>query len=140
MNSIVIDSSIALAWCFSDESSPLADAVMLSLQQQEAWFPALWPLEIANILAISERRGRVTLAETVQFISLLGNLPIRVEPIDEKIVFGRILTLARIHNITTYDASYLELAERLGATLATLDKLLIQAAQAESISLYQLSG
>jgi predicted nucleic acid-binding protein len=139
MKSIVIDSSIALAWCFSDESSPLADAVMRSLRQQEAWVPALWPLEVANILAISERRGRVTLAETEQFLSILESLPIRVEPVDRNIVFDRVLTLARNHKITVYDASYLELAERLSSPLATLDKLLIQAAQKDGISLYQIS-
>lgn len=139
MSAIVLDSSIALAWCFSDESSPLADEVLRSLNRRDAFVPAVWPLEIANIVAIGERRGRLTLAESAQFLSLLETLPIHADQVDKAVIFDKVLPLARSNSITAYDASYPELAKRMNTPLATLDKLLITAASRENIVLYQSS-
>ena len=61
---LVLDSSIALAWCFADEKDPYADAIAASFPALEATVPNLWPLEIANALVVGERRGRNTQADT----------------------------------------------------------------------------
>ena len=55
----VIDASVTLAWCFEDEASGDADAVLDRLDREAALAPAHWPLEVANALRTAERRGRL---------------------------------------------------------------------------------
>ena len=121
MNRFVLDCSMTMAWCFEDEADPRADAVLASLATQEAVVPSLWPLEVANVLATCERRGRITSAEIAQFLQMLGNLPIIVDSETAKRAFGEVLSLARTEQLSAYDAAYLELALREGCPLSTLD-------------------
>ncbi|MBX6314439.1 MAG: type II toxin-antitoxin system VapC family toxin [Isosphaeraceae bacterium] len=67
----VLDSSIALAWCFADENDACADAIAAQFPSIEAFVPSLWPLEIANVLLLGERRGRSTQADTAHWTSFL---------------------------------------------------------------------
>jgi len=132
----VIDASVVLAWCFEDEASPYADAVLERLAQAEALAPIIWPLEVGNALVVSERRGRITPAETVRFLNLLRQLPIIVEGETPPRMFGEILSLAREQGLSAYDAAYLDLAMRAGAPLATLDEALRQAARRCGVRVY----
>lgn len=118
----VLDCSIAIAWCFEDEATEFTDSVLEGLAQGSAKVPSIWPLEIANVLAISERRGRTNQAKITQFLRLLGSLPITVDAKTAEKAFTDVLTLARTHKLTSYDAAYLELALREGLALATLDE------------------
>jgi predicted nucleic acid-binding protein len=118
----VLDCSIAMAWCFEDEATEFTDSVLEGLAQGSAKVPSIWPLEIANVLAISERRGRTNQAKITQFLRLLGSLPITVDAKTGEKAFTDVLTLARTHKLTSYDAAYLELALREGLALATLDE------------------
>jgi predicted nucleic acid-binding protein len=129
----VIDTSIAMAWCFEDEAAPATDAVLDRLRDDQAVVPAIWPLEVANVLLVAERRGRLSEAQASRFLELLAQLPINVDtsPTD---VAGIVAT-GRRHTLSSYDASYLLLAERLGATLATLDKPLATAARKAGVQL-----
>jgi predicted nucleic acid-binding protein len=97
--------------------------------------PAHWPLEIVNSLLIAQRRGRVTNAQVSDFLNDLAGLPIRVAGAVASAQWPTIAGLARQHRLTAYDASYLELAQRSGLPLATLDADLRKAAVAAGAAL-----
>ena len=120
----VIDASVALAWCFEDESSVDADRVLARLEQEEALAPAHWPLEIANALRTAERRGRMEASEMPRLRALLAALPVEIAPVELTTATGGILEAARTYDLTTYDAAYLELAAIRGLPLATVDERL----------------
>ncbi len=75
----VIDASVAMTWCFEDEASRESDAVLDMLRDEDAVVPAIWPLEVANVLLVAERRGRLSEAKANRFLELLSQLPIDVE-------------------------------------------------------------
>ncbi len=118
----VLDCSIAMAWCFEDEATEFTDSLLEELAEGSTKVPSIWFLEVANVLAISERKGRSNQAKISQFLGLLNSLPITVDTKTEEKAFTDILTLARTHKLTSYDAAYLELALREGLPLATLDE------------------
>ena len=128
----VLDASITLCWAFANEEHPVAVAALDHLQQGEAQVPSLWWFEVRNALVMNERRGRLTEAETDSFLRNLGQLAINVDRVPAE---AGLLTLARQHRLTVYDAAYLELAQRDGLTLATLDTALRQAAKAVGVPL-----
>lgn len=128
----VLDASITLCWAFADEEHPLAAAALDRIQQGEAQVPSLWWFEVRNSLVMNERRGRLTEAETSSFLRNLGQLAINV---DRAPAEAGLLTLARQHRLTVYDAAYLELAQREGVPLATLDTALRQAAKVVGVPL-----
>lgn len=128
----VVDASVTASWCFDDEKSPAADLAMDRLLDEGAVVPAIWRLEIRNILLVNERRGRIKLADADEFLADLDRLPIQVHadaPSD------RFLPLARKHRLTAYDTAYLELAVRTTTPLATLDLALAQAARSEGLAI-----
>ena len=125
----VIDNSVVMSWCFKDEASRYADAMLLRLEASTALVPAIWPLELGNVLLVAERRKRLTEADSMHFLSLLAALPIEVEQETPDRMLKEVVALAREHMLSTYDASYLDLAMRKGLPVATLDKVLIGAAK-----------
>jgi len=124
----VVDASVALAWCFEDESTPYTQRVLQRLLREEGVVPPIWPFEVGNALASALRARRMRPADVDKFLALLESFPLAVEPREPARVFKRVLPLALEHGISCYDASYLELALHLGLPLATLDKLLQRAA------------
>jgi predicted nucleic acid-binding protein len=133
---LVLDTSLTLAWFFADEANAYADAVALSLASGEAAVPSLWPLEVANALITGERRKRSTEAQATAFIARLRTLPIVVDDETDSRAWGDTMSLARAHNLSAYDAAYLELAMRRALPLATLDARLKAAAATTGVSLY----
>lgn len=133
---LVIDSSIAIAWCFPDEQDAYSQSVLDALANEPATVPNLWHLEVANTLLVGERRKRSKQANTVQWMNFLASLPITVDEHTHLHAFGDITTLGRSHNLSAYDAAYLELAMRRGLPLATLDEKLKAAAEAVGVALY----
>ena len=131
---------LAPHWYFADEVDEYADSVQASLSHIEAAVPCLWPLEVTNTLAVAERRGRSTVAQATTWLALLQGLPIRVDGETISHVWTDTLHIARTHTLTTYDASYLELALRLGLPMATLDGKLKAAATDAGVPLYQVSA
>ena len=129
MKSVVVDASVALAWCFPDESSDYADAVLLALEGLAMLVPAVWGLEIANAVLVGERSKRLRHPEIRRFTTLLESLsPVQdVQPVGELV--NDVLPLAREYGLSAYDAAYLELSMRHGASLATLDGRLQKAAR-----------
>lgn len=131
----VIDCSVTMAWCFSDETSPATDALLDALVSGSAVVPALWRLEVANVLALAERRGRITPAAVAEFLGMLGGLDVRVEEQDSWKGFDPILGLCRAYGVTSYDAAYLDVCLRRALPLATLDKALVAASRKLGIGL-----
>ncbi len=129
MTGLVIDASAVLAWCFEDEGGPEADALIEQVAAEGAAVPGLWPLEIAGGLVIGERRGRISQAESAAFVAMIEELPIVADRATGARALHETMSLAREHELTAYDAAYLELAMRLGVPLATGDRKLRTAAQ-----------
>lgn len=133
----VLDGSVTLAWLFHDEMSSYADAIVAKLPAVEMLVPRLWHLEVANVLLAGERRGRCTQADTTTWLNFLSELPIVIDGETEARAWTGVVNLARQHALTTYDATYLELAIRAGVPLASLDAELKRSAQAIGVPLYQ---
>jgi len=124
----VIDNSVVMAWCFQDQINKYTDKILDRLESSTAYAPAIWPLEVGNVLLVAERKKVLTKADVTRFLSLLQGLPIIVEQESPSRMFADILALAREYHLLTYDASYLDLAMRLGLPLATQDSALVKAA------------
>ena len=136
MSGVVIDASVALAWCFPDEASEYADGVLVALKGQAIIVPAVWGLEIANALLVGERRKRLKQPQILRFVALLEGLPILQDgqAVSENV--SNVLPLARHYGLSAYDAAYLELSIRHGVPLATLDAKLQKAAQREGVRIF----
>ena len=140
-NQLVLDCSVAMAWCFIDEKSDYADAIAGDLARSlEAIVPSIWPLEVANVLLVGERRNRSSEADTRRWTTLLRSFPISVDDWGDTAAFGETVHLARTLQFSAYDASYLELALRLRLPFATLDEKLGRAAEAVGITRYEPEG
>ena len=129
----VIDASVTMAWCFEDEASDEADAVLGRLLEEGALAPGLWSLDVANVLIVAERRKRITEAQSSRFLKLLADLPIHLDVNQPS--SAAVASIARRHGISAYDAAYLELAEQRGLPLATLDSHLGAAALSAGVGL-----
>jgi predicted nucleic acid-binding protein len=133
----VLDGSISLAWYFKDEANPYADAVAARFPGVQAVVPGIWPLEVANAVLMGERRKRSTEAQAARWLGSLSSLPITVDDETNIRAWSDVLNLARLHNLSAYDAAYLELALRRGVPLATLDDKLKAAAAAVGVAEYK---
>ena len=123
----VIDNSVVMSWCFKDETSKYADAILHRLSEATAFVPSIWPLEVVNVLLVAERKRRLSEADSTRFITLLTQLPIVVEVGHPERSMKELLIFARANKLSSYDASYLDLAMKSGYPIATLDTKLIQA-------------
>ncbi|MGH3630006.1 MAG: type II toxin-antitoxin system VapC family toxin [Sciscionella sp.] len=133
--SLVFDSSATLAWIYSDETSEAIRRAFDLLAENGAWVPCLWRLEVANILEMGVRRGRHDAAFRDATLADLALLPISLDPETDRQAWGATARLASRHRLTLYDAAYLELAQRRGLPLATLDRGLRSAAGDEGVIL-----
>jgi predicted nucleic acid-binding protein len=124
----VVDNSVVMSWCFKDETNNYADTVLDRLTESTAVVPSIWPLEVVNVLLVAERQKRLSESDSFRFLTLLSQLPIVVE-YERPEMMKELLALARSNNLSSYDASYLDLAMRKGFPIATLDNKLIQAAK-----------
>jgi predicted nucleic acid-binding protein len=133
--SIVLDGSVTLAWIYPDETTDAILAVFDQVIHKGAFVPDLWRVEIANCLTQGVRRSRITALERSDSLADLANLGIVTDNQTGKHIWRETILLADRHNLTVYDATYLELALRLSLPLATLDDDLRGAAQREGVAL-----
>ena len=133
--SLVLDNSVALAWCFEDEQSPAIMALLDRVVERGAVAPQLWPIEALNGLLTAQRRGRIDAEARAQMSSLLADLPIVLDDQTAGQLWTATARLAEQHQLSAYDATYLELAKRLNLPLATNDRALITAARVEGVAL-----
>ena len=132
----VVDNSVVMGWCFESEGNRYAETVLESLEAGEALVPAIWPLEVGNVLLVAERKKRLSEASVVRFLALVSSLPITVEQETPERMLREIVSLARAYELSTYDASYLDLAMRLGLPMATQDASLIRAAKKSRVPVF----
>ena len=130
----VVDASVVLAWSFPDEQSGLADRAIDRLLVEGGIAPPHWPLEIAQAFSSAERRGRIAFDDVTTLRSLFVPLPVDIVPLDLGGAFDS-LDLARAHNLTAYDAAYLDLARARGLGLATVDQRLAAACRTVGVPL-----
>lgn len=127
--SFILDASVTLSWCFSDEMTPAAVSLLKKLEHEEACVPEIWALEVGNILIMAEKKKRISYANMMEFISLLTELNIRTDKETSVKGLHEILLVAHANHLTTYDAAYLELALRTGFPLASKDQHLCKVAK-----------
>lgn len=129
----VLDCSMALCWVLPDEHNAVADAIAERLESDTAWVPAIWPLEVGNVLLVATRRSRITPEERATLLNTLRALPIQIDETMPDQVLDATLGIADRQGLTSYDAAYLELAQRKSLPLATLDNALAAAAAGEGV-------
>ncbi len=115
----VADASVVAAWFLPSQANAYSDAALARLGAEPVCVPCLWPFEFANILAVLERRRKLSRIQTAGIIERLAPLPLTVDAAAP--AAGRLLELAREHGLSAYDAGYLELALRLNVPLASKD-------------------
>jgi predicted nucleic acid-binding protein len=125
----VMDCSITMAWLFREEATPRTEQLLDCLSSETAVVPAWWALEVTNVIAIAERKRRITTSRSQGFLHELSELGIEYDDLGAARAFSHVLTLCRSHQLTSYDALYLDLAMRRGLPLATLDMSLRKAAR-----------
>lgn len=135
MAGLIIDSSLAAAWCFPDERTDYTNAVLRAVSTPiEAMAPRLWAYEVRNGVLMGLRRKRISKADAEYFLYSINGLPIRLtDPLSYDAVFD----LADRYSLTGYDAAYLDLAMREGLPLASLDGALIRAAVQSGVGIFQ---
>lgn len=129
-----MDASVVACWYFDDENDDRAIFAIDRLAAENAVVPSLWWFEVRNVLIVNERRGRIDPIETAGILSDLEALPISIDRTPDS---ATVLAFARTYKLTAYDAAYLELADRLGVPLATLDADLVSAASAAGVPLLE---
>ena len=135
----VADASIAIAWVHPAQASPETDAMLDGLADGDSLVvPALWPLEVANAITVLHRRRKLHAAEAATAMTILRELPVSIDHDAASIAFTTLVELASQHNLTIYDAVYLELASRRALPLATNDKRLREAARRSGIDLWHM--
>lgn len=128
--SLIVDSSVTLAWLHEDEKNPGTDAVLDLVVDRGAVVPTLWHLEVANGLQVSIRRKRITESDRDAALAFLASLDIEIDPDTMRRAWSDTLALSSRFRLTVYDAAYLDLAHRRGLPLATLDGELRTVAEA----------
>ena len=130
----VVDASVAVSWVIVDESDPRAESARAEVERDGGIVPQHWHLEVRNSLVVAERRRRITRNAADLSLDFLKSLSIIT---DSEHDLDAALALARSHELSFYDAMYVELALRRGKFLATLDGSLRRASIAEGVSLVE---
>ncbi|RST86077.1 PIN domain-containing protein [Aquibium carbonis] len=125
---IVVDSSIALAWFLPDENSPLALDVLMQVTESGALVPQHFQVEFGNALVIAARHKRIDRDYRRRTFERISGLELTTDRAGSDRMWIDTVELADEHGLTLYDGVYLELALRTGLPLATLDKRLAKAA------------
>jgi predicted nucleic acid-binding protein len=135
MAALVIDSSIAAAWCFPDEQTHYTSAVLrVVAAPTEAAAPRLWAYEIRNSVLMGLRRKRISQAHAEDFLDTLKGLPVQFS---DPVCYDAVFALANRHSLTVYDAAYLDLALRERLPIASLDSALIRAAEQSGVDIFR---
>jgi len=135
----VLDNTVTMAWCFTEEATEFTRTLLnrLSNLTDSAVVPALWLYEVVNVVELAVRKGRIPREKALAFLGGLADLPIEGENPSRPQVFVTVRALAGQHQLTSYDAAYLELAVRHKLPIASLDKALSKAALAAGVSTVQ---
>ncbi|MBI1884311.1 MAG: type II toxin-antitoxin system VapC family toxin [Chlamydiae bacterium] len=132
----VLDCSFALSWTFPDERSESSERLLKNLSQESLlWVPSLWWVELSNAMRVGLKKKRLSEADLTLAMDHYGSLRIQTDFAGQSDYVWRLLSLTREYDLSAYDASYLELSQRKGLGLATLDRALASAAQKAGVKL-----
>jgi predicted nucleic acid-binding protein len=139
LSQYVLDNTVTMAWCFTDEVTPLSESLLdrLSNLTDSASVPALWLYEVVNVTQVAVRKGRIDERKAQAFLNTIAGLPIGIESPTRAQIFGTVRGLAAQYKLTAYDAAYLELAIRERLPIATFDIALADAARAAGVGLVE---
>lgn len=132
---LVVDASVSAAWLLADEATPYTESALQATAEREVWVPALWLLEMGNLLLSAQRRKRIDAAKRRELVVAASALHVRIDR--EPVAMPDLDDLAASHGLSAYDAAYLELALRRSAPMATLDAAMRKAMKAAGVALAQ---
>ena len=133
----VADASVAIGWVHPAQATTHTEAMLDAVGQgARLEVPALWPLEVANALVVLQRRRKLNAAERLAGLGWLRGLPLRVDNEMAALAFSRLSELASDHQLSVYDAAYLELAQRRQLVLGCKDGPLRTAAGQAGVDLW----
>ena len=132
MAGFVVDASVAAAWFLPGEATQATEAALLATVTTQVWVPILWTLEMGNMLLSAQRRRRINDAKRIELVAAAAALRLSVDR--EAVSMPELDALAARHQLTSYDATYLELAMRRALPLATLDKALLAAMEKAGVA------
>ena len=131
MAQFVLDCSVAISWFMPDEAN--SNLILEQVAKKGAIVPSIWHLEVGNVLLNAQRNKCITQEQASSALYSLNILPIITDDLTSKCAWRETMELAKYHSLSLYDASYLELAQRLNLPIATFDKQLQIAASKNSI-------
>jgi predicted nucleic acid-binding protein len=133
----VLDASVSAGWIFQDQADTYCDGILDALRAGACIAPALWKLEMANILLTAERKGKISRMDSERTVSALKDLPIKVYEQEGERYLDAVRDLGRDYGLSAYDAVYLDMALKEGLPLATRDVALAAAIQAAGGSVFE---
>lgn len=127
--SFIVDASVGFAWVYQGQATPETDQLLNEVAAGATVIvPALWFLEMSNVLLIAQRRHRLTAIQRKAAMEKLTAMQLTVDEEGSRNAFGKTSELAEKYGLTIYDATYLELALRRSLPLASRDEALTKAA------------
>lgn len=138
IEAFVVDASVSAAWLLEDEATPYTEAALQATAAAEVWVPALWQIEMTNLLLSAQRRKRIEAAQRQLLVAAAASLRLRVDR--EPVPMVELDELAALHGLSAFDAVYLELAMRRKLPMATLNAALVKAMAATGIRVVALPG
>jgi predicted nucleic acid-binding protein len=133
----VADASVAIGWVHPSQATRETDAMLEAIAEGATLeVPALWPLEVSNALLVLVRRGKLQEEERQAALGWLRGLRLRLDHEMGALAFSRLSELATTHQLSVYDATYLELAQRRGLALGCKNGPLRSAAKRAAVSLW----
>ena len=136
MTLLVLDTSVAMTWCFEGQRTAQSTAVLKALGDGCAVVPSLWFLEVANVTTLAEQKGVLLPADRTRFLHLLSGLRKQVDEAMPERIWGDVYALSMRYRLTSYDACYLELSRRTKLPLASEDRALKAAAKKAGVMLF----
>lgn len=138
MKPTIVDCSAVLCWCFADEATNASERLLARVERHGASVPSIWRIEVANVILMADRRGRLPTGVMAERLGWLAALPIQEDTAGSDHLWTSVVDLAAAERLTVYDANYLELALRLALPLATKDRDLVAAARRRGADLIPL--
>ena len=136
-DAFVADASVAVAWVHPAQATSDTDRMLDAIAEGTTIeVPALWPLEVANVLAVLVRRKKLTEAERRSALGWFRALPLRVDHEMATLAFSTLSSLAATYHLSVYDAAYLELAQRRRLALCCKDGALRKAALRSGVAVW----
>ena len=137
MRTFVADASVAIGWVHPAQATRQTAAMLEAIADGTTLeVPALWPLEVANALIVLVRRRKLSEDDRQIALGWIRGLRLRIDHETASLALSRLSDLAAAHQLSVYDAAYLELAQRRKLVLGCKDGPLRKAAKHAGVSVW----